>query len=139
MRLRNDGLVLITKKGHIMKKIILTTLACCAATAASALSLGGLFGGDSKVGAVADKVLDTLSPEEQVKKLIEKCSTPTTDGVCECVANAVFANLTQDQWKTVNHYVFDTRRTVGLSEFLIANPWIVPKIFTPYLKCSGKN
>jgi hypothetical protein len=113
--------------------------AVCAAGTAHALSLSGLFGGDSKVAEAAGKVLDTISPEEQVKKLIDKCATPTTDGVCECVANAVLANLTQNQWKIVNHYMFDTRATIPLSDFLIANPWIIPKIATPYLKCSGKN
>ena len=110
-----------------------------AMTGAGAVSLGGLFNSDSKAAAAAAKAMGSLSPEEQVKKLIEKCSTPMTDGVCECVANAVLANLTKDQWKIVNHYVFDTRRTVTLSEFLITNPWIVPKVMTPYLKCSGKS
>ena len=125
-----------------MKKLTVITIACLVATGANALSLGNLFNKESKAGAAAtaaaSKAIGVINPEEQVQKLIEKCTVPTTDGVCECVANAVLGNLTQDQWKTVNHYVFDTRRTVTLSEFLIANPWIIPKVMTPYLKCSGK-
>lgn len=120
------------------KKLLMIGIFSMVVTSASALSWANLFGNDSMVGEVASKAIETISPEEQVKKLIDKCATPTTDGVCECVANAVLANLTPDQWKTVNHYMFDTRRTVSVSEFLIANPWIVPKIATPYLQCNAK-
>ncbi|MCL1892317.1 MAG: hypothetical protein FWF97_03475 [Alphaproteobacteria bacterium] len=122
----------------MQKKLLMIGMLSMVVTSASALSWSSIFGGDGKVGEVVSKVVETVSPEEQVKKLIDKCATPTTDGICECVANAVLANLTPDQWKTVNHYLFDTRRTVNVSEFLIANPWIVPKIATPYVQCNSK-
>ena len=115
----------------------------CFASAAHALSLSSLFGGDSKTASgaasAAAMLWDAAAPEDIAKKLIDKCAVPTTDGICECVANAVLANLTQEQWKTVNHYIFDTRATISTTDFLLANPWIVPKLATPYLKCSGKN
>jgi hypothetical protein len=87
---------------------------------------------------VAGKVAETINPEEQVKKLIDKCTTPTTDGICECVANSIVANLTPEQWKIVNHHLFDARRNVSTSEFLLKNPWIIPKLAAPYAKCSDK-
>lgn len=88
---------------------------------------------------VAGDLLDTLSPEKAVEKLFEKCTTPTTDGICECVANATFGNLTTDQWRVLNHYIFDTRATVSVTDFVMSNPWLVTKFATPYFKCAGKN
>ncbi|MCL1902597.1 MAG: hypothetical protein FWG18_03155 [Alphaproteobacteria bacterium] len=126
------------------KYLLLTTCYLLLVTSAHAISLSSIFGsGNNKVTdavvAAAGSVVDIVNPEETVKKLIEKCTTPQPDGVCECVANSVLANLTPDQWKIVNKYAFDTRATVSLGDFILANPWIVPKIATPYVKCSGKS
>jgi len=120
-----------------MNKFFIFCFLALAVTGANAMSL---FNKNSRAAeaanAAAAQALAAANPEEQVRRLIEKCTVPTTDGVCECVANAVLANLTQDQWKIVNKYVFDTRRNISLTDFLIANPWIIPKIMTPYLRCS---
>ncbi|MCL1786233.1 MAG: hypothetical protein FWG39_03760 [Alphaproteobacteria bacterium] len=119
-------------------KTLFIGILCGFSVSAYALSLPSVLGGNAKVSEVAGKVVEAISPEEQVKKLIDKCTTPTTDGICECVANAIVANLTPEQWKIVNHHLFDARRSVSTSEFLLKNPWIIPKLAAPYAKCSDK-
>lgn len=130
-----------SKEAFMKIKILIAAAFCGFGVSAGAISLSGILQNDKAreaASAAASKVVAAVSPEEQVRRLIDKCTTPTTDGICECVANAVVANLTPEQWKTVNKYMFDTRREVSTTEFLLKNPWIVPKLAAPYTKCSDK-
>ena len=122
-----------------MKKILILALVLALPLGAHAF-FGGLLNRNSPavdaVVFVAGDALSALNPQEQVIALIERCVEPQPDGVCECVANAVVANMSHDQWRTFNNWVFNTRATVTTTQFVVANPWIIPKIATPFVRCS---
>jgi len=125
-----------------IKTVIIGALMMLAWTDANAIlgmigNRGGAAGQQAAqtAGLLVGAAWNALNPEEQARRLIEHCTVPRTDGICECVANSIVANMSHDQWRTVNNFVFETRETVTLPQFLLRNPWIIPKIVAPYTQC----